>query len=180
MAEEEDRKKERSEREKRKPKVKILTQQEMLEEAKETEIKNREDLEILLRLEEERKRLPPPKKKNVGPRIVIKSSGGISTVSFTKSDIDVQSFMFPRYSPERSVAKPAVCVVTGQPAKYKDPKTGLPYANAAAFKRIQESSNPQKEFSVLPKAFPDRSASQNLKMASPDGDVQTQNTAQVK
>lgn len=29
------------------------------------------------------------------------------------------------------------CAITGLPAKYKDPKTGLPYANVAAFKELR-------------------------------------------
>jgi hypothetical protein len=32
------------------------------------------------------------------------------------------------------------CVVTGLDAKYKDPKTNLPYANLQAFKEIQKNS----------------------------------------
>ena len=33
---------------------------------------------------------------------------------------------------------PRLCVVTGLPAKYKDPVTGMPYANAEAFKAIRK------------------------------------------
>ena len=29
------------------------------------------------------------------------------------------------------------CVITGLPARYRDPQTRLPYANAAAFKELQ-------------------------------------------
>jgi len=35
-------------------------------------------------------------------------------------------------------AKKEVCVITGQPAKYRDPKTGHPYATAEAFRKIRE------------------------------------------
>ena len=34
--------------------------------------------------------------------------------------------------------KKAVCVITGQPAKYRDPKTGQPYATIEAFRKIRE------------------------------------------
>ncbi|MCL7040392.1 hypothetical protein MKW94_010050, partial [Papaver nudicaule] len=37
-----------------------------------------------------------------------------------------------------SYPQKAVCVVTGFPAKYRDPKTGLPYATKEAFKIIRE------------------------------------------
>jgi vacuolar protein sorting-associated protein 72 len=30
-----------------------------------------------------------------------------------------------------------VCVITGLPAKYRDPKTGLPYANTRAFSMLR-------------------------------------------
>lgn len=33
---------------------------------------------------------------------------------------------------------PPLCVITNQPARYRDPKTGLPYHNAYAFKKIQK------------------------------------------
>jgi vacuolar protein sorting-associated protein 72 len=32
---------------------------------------------------------------------------------------------------------PLVCAITGLPAKYKDPLTGKPYANAQAFKALR-------------------------------------------
>lgn len=32
---------------------------------------------------------------------------------------------------------PALCVITHQPAKYRDPKTGLPYHNSYAYREIQ-------------------------------------------
>jgi vacuolar protein sorting-associated protein 72 len=38
------------------------------------------------------------------------------------------------------LAKPAplpLCVITNHPAKYRDPKTGLPYYNSYAYKEIQ-------------------------------------------
>lgn len=32
---------------------------------------------------------------------------------------------------------PPLCVITSHPAKYRDPKTGLPYANSYAYREIQ-------------------------------------------
>lgn len=34
-------------------------------------------------------------------------------------------------------APPPLCVITNHPAKYRDPKTGLPYHNSYAYKEIQ-------------------------------------------
>ncbi len=35
------------------------------------------------------------------------------------------------------------CAITGLPAKYRDPVTGLPYANLEAFKIIREQHTPK-------------------------------------
>jgi hypothetical protein len=47
----------------------------------------------------------------------------------------------PAWMRPRPVAPPAkpMCCVTGQPARYRDPKTGLYHASAAAFKQIRLS-----------------------------------------
>ena len=55
---------------------------------------------------------------------------------------------FPRhYFPPQKVKYPEkpVCVVTGRPAKYKDPVTGLPYATIEAFKYIRQHRKRLKE-----------------------------------
>ncbi|GFQ08053.1 swr1 complex subunit 2 [Phtheirospermum japonicum] len=41
----------------------------------------------------------------------------------------------------------AMCAVTGLPAIYRDPKTGLPYANKEAFKIIRERFAKENNFS---------------------------------
>ncbi|KAH7041133.1 YL1 nuclear protein-domain-containing protein [Microdochium trichocladiopsis] len=41
------------------------------------------------------------------------------------------------------------CVITGQPARYKDPKTGLPYYNSFAYKEIQKLQKGEYKFSKL-------------------------------
>lgn len=55
---------------------------------------------------------------------------------------------FPReYFPNSKLKYPekATCVVTGRPAKYKDPVTGLPYATIEAFKYIRQHKKRLKE-----------------------------------
>lgn len=50
------------------------------------------------------------------------------------------------------LAKPAPaprCVITGQPARYKDPRTGLPYHNSFAYKEIQKLQKGEYKFSSL-------------------------------
>lgn len=51
---------------------------------------------------------------------------------------------FPHPSKVKHPEKP-VCVVTGRPAKYKDPVTGLPYATIEAFKYIRQHRKRLKE-----------------------------------
>lgn len=83
-----------------KPEVRKLTQKELLEEAAETEISNREDLKNLLRLEEERKRLPPPKVKQTGPCISVRSRDGKQTVSISDPNLDARAVLFPHIPPD--------------------------------------------------------------------------------
>ena len=61
-----------------------------------------------------------------------------ATVTF--SEVDAQPNVF-RFAPEEPPARrrgAVVCAVTGLPAKYLDPVTKKPYANAAAFKKLRE------------------------------------------
>lgn len=44
---------------------------------------------------------------------------------------------------------PPLCVITNQPARYRDPKTGLPYHNTYAFKEIQKLTKGNFKWSKL-------------------------------
>ena len=52
--------------------------------------------------------------------------------------------MRPRSAPAPPAQ--ALCIITGQPARYRDPATGLPYAGAEAFKELRR----RKEAGLLP------------------------------
>ncbi|GBG63650.1 hypothetical protein CBR_g38961 [Chara braunii] len=112
-----------------------LTQEEMLHEAAQTEIMNLQSLEIMLAREEEvKKKAIIQKETYTGPLIRFYSRGGINVLEFTKvhslpAEIQSKAPPYPRRS---------VCIITGLPAKYKDPKTGLPYATKEAFQLIRE------------------------------------------
>lgn len=80
-------------REMEKPEIRVLSQKEMLEEARETEVRNGESLKELLRLEEEKKRVPV-KKKGKGERMSVRSARDGETVSFTRKDADAKREMF--------------------------------------------------------------------------------------
>ncbi|KAH9734623.1 SWR1 complex subunit 2 [Citrus sinensis] len=114
---------------------KRITQEEMLLEAAQTEIMNLRNLErVLAREEEVKKRAIVHKAVYTGPQLRYLSKDGYSYLEFSKgvsfqSELSTTSVPYP----ER-----AVCAVTGLPAKYRDPKTGLPYATKEAFKIIRE------------------------------------------
>ncbi|XVF86168.1 hypothetical protein PTKIN_Ptkin18bG0018500 [Pterospermum kingtungense] len=114
---------------------KRMTQEEMLLEAAQTEIMNLRNLErVLAREEEVKKRAIVHKAEYSGPQIKYVSKDGSSYLEFSKG---------LSFHSELSTASPpcpekSICAVTGLPAKYRDPKTGLCYATKEAFKIIRE------------------------------------------
>jgi vacuolar protein sorting-associated protein 72 len=119
---------------KKRKKKKKLTQEELLAECAHTEVINTRSLQALLDIEEESKRKTQTKKrKESGALIRTYSYGGQSLYTFT--DPIGLPMVFDGFNDP--VPKPAVCAITGLPAKYKDPKTGQPYANAEAFKKLR-------------------------------------------
>eukprot|EP00898_Chlorokybus_atmophyticus_P003376 jgi/Chlat1/4039/Chrsp26S04091 len=110
-----------------------LTQEEMLQEAAQTEVQNLASLEYLLAVEEEIKKKATVKKAQyTGPLIRYHSKGGCTTLEFQDYEPKIFALKGLPY------VKKAVCAVTGLPAKYRDPKTGAPYATLEAFKILRE------------------------------------------
>lgn len=93
---EEKRRQRRAERDARRPRVRVPTQEELMLEAKETEVKNRESLNDLLRLEEERKRVPIRKKEAATHVVSVRDRDGRSTVSITDKEADARQVLFPQ------------------------------------------------------------------------------------
>ncbi|KAL2343576.1 hypothetical protein Fmac_004861 [Flemingia macrophylla] len=129
---------------------KRMTQEEMLLEAAQTEIMNLRNLErVLAREEEVKRRAIVHKTVYNGPQMRYISKDGCSYLEFIKgssfhSDIATMSVQCPEQP---------VCAVTGLPARYRDPKTGLPYATKEAFKVIRErflneNANSRKDMSM--------------------------------
>ncbi|OEL27870.1 SWR1 complex subunit 2 [Dichanthelium oligosanthes] len=100
------------------------------------QIMNLRNLErVLAREEEVKKKAVVHKDTYDGPTIRFFSRDGESRLEFINgasfgSELSTTSAPYPEKS---------VCVVTGLPAIYRDPKTGLPYATMEAFKIIRES-----------------------------------------
>ncbi|CAB4271713.1 unnamed protein product [Prunus armeniaca] len=114
---------------------KRMTQEEMLLEAAQTEIMNLRNLErVLAREEEVKKRAIVHKAVYTGPQVRYFSKDGCSYLEFSRG-LSFQSEISTTTAP---YPEKAVCAVTGLPAKYRDPKTGLPYATKDAFKIIRQ------------------------------------------
>lgn len=114
---------------------KRMSQEDMLLEAAQTEIMNLRNLErVLAREEEVKKRAIVHKEVYTGPQIRYLSKNGNSYIEFRngvsfESEISTKSVPYPQQ---------AFCAITGLPAKYRDPKTGLPYATKEAFQIIRK------------------------------------------
>lgn len=129
-----------------------VTQEELLEEAKITEMENLASLNVYIQLEEEKKKLRTIKKPVItGPVIRFQSlmmpdvesndpAGrkicSRNFLTFTDGTRFPQQYFpsqFPPQVPERSY-----CVVTGLPARYRDPVTNYPYVNSQAFRILRQ------------------------------------------
>ncbi|KAK6263543.1 hypothetical protein SCA6_018977 [Theobroma cacao] len=127
---------------------KRITQEEMLLEAAQTEIMNLRNLErVLAREEEVKKRAIIHKPVYSGPQIKYVSKDGKSpliAIDFSCSYLEFSkgsSFQSELSTTLPPYPEKAICAVTGLPAKYRDPKTGLSYATKEAFKIIRERFN---------------------------------------
>ncbi|KAK4371355.1 hypothetical protein RND71_010830 [Anisodus tanguticus] len=114
---------------------KKMTQEEMLLEAAQTEVMNLRNLErVLAREEEVKKRAIVHKAVYNGPKIrYITKNGNGYLIIISVSNFSNETCTGLPFNPQK-----AVCAVTGLPARYRDPKTGLPYATKEAFKIIRQ------------------------------------------
>ena len=117
-----------------------LTQAEILAEAAVTEISNLADLQRLLNAEEATlKKAERVKKVNVTPAIrkrsVKDTSTGESTVTLELRH--GAQLPYPLGAPRPKTPETARCAITGKVAKYRDPKTNLPYFDKKAFKELR-------------------------------------------
>ncbi|CAN1767931.1 SWR1 complex subunit 2 [Linum perenne] len=123
---------------------KKMSQEEMLLEAAQTEIMNLRNLErVLAREEEVKKRAAVSKAVYSGPQIRFSSKDGKLICSDPHRSCTYLEFKGLSFHSQLSTTpipypEKACCVVTGLPAKYRDPKTGKPYATIEAFKIIRQ------------------------------------------
>ncbi|EFX87536.1 hypothetical protein DAPPUDRAFT_187339 [Daphnia pulex] len=131
-----------------------LTQQQLLEEAKETELLNIQSLEKYHQLELEKKKTRVVKKAPTGPTIrylstsmpLIQENGTVATVdskqccertfvTFSNDSVLEANFSRTKVTPPQK----NFCPITRQRAKYFDPVTQLPYGTLQAFRILREA-----------------------------------------
>eukprot|EP00941_MAST-03F_sp_MAST-3F-sp1_P003099 g3099.t1 len=113
------------------------TQEEALFEAVATEMENRRYMRMMLNREAMKKKAPSSRKVAQGPMIRFHSKKGQpNTISFSDHFVEVPKVI---NCPSTVYTKrPTRCVITGRVARYKDPLTGKPFADLAAFKILRE------------------------------------------
>ncbi|KAK9865408.1 hypothetical protein WJX84_002071 [Apatococcus fuscideae] len=120
------------------PDVRPLTQAELLAEAAYTELENLRSLEAHLAAEEEfKKKASIKRSKYSGPliRFRSKSINQEAVVHF-----EIMNMLPPPELEASAAPEPAdesICVITGRSASYRDPDTGLPYADLEAYRELK-------------------------------------------
>lgn len=155
---------------KRKPSEhRVMTQEQLLEEAKITELKNLKSLEMFQRLELEKKKTKVIKPTYTGPmiryhsvtmpaveeietengKLESKVVGKCSRNFITFTDENTMKDFF-NYEKPKPVTR-STCIVTRLPARYFDPLTKQPSANLTAYRIIREAYYTQLEKKVDPR-----------------------------
>ena len=138
-------------------KVPVLTQEQLLEEAKKTEVENLASLEAYARMEAQKKTYKIKDHTISGPAIryhsvtmpTFERDGGLTTEKYSRNFLvftdtsTIPTSIFPTEKPSKP--KSLYCKVTGLPAKYIDPLTKFPYSTAQAFKVIRDRYVKEKE-----------------------------------
>ncbi|CAG8465033.1 2308_t:CDS:10 [Funneliformis mosseae] len=62
-------------------------------------------------------------------------------IIFKDFDKKLEAELFQEWKINPKEIEKAICPITGEPAKYRDPKSGVPYANMDAYKRLQQIRN---------------------------------------
>ncbi|KAL1507412.1 hypothetical protein AB1Y20_008255 [Prymnesium parvum] len=128
-----------------------LTQEELLAEARQTEIINKASLQKMLQQQEEKRKVVVRSTNHSGPRVKYSSKRIGDSVINTQTFIDCPipeciDAVAPPY------ALPLKCPVTGLPAKYFDPVSNQPYANLDAFKALRGRPGRRQQSFALPAA----------------------------
>jgi hypothetical protein len=116
------------------------SQAEVLQDAAHTTLENLASLDAMLRSARANKAARRERaREDAGKRVCLRSSAKAGSVL-----VFIGADEVPPVLRSRPIAPPeaAVCAVTGKPAKYRDPRTGSYYADAAALKTLRQAETP--------------------------------------
>ncbi|KAJ1741187.1 Vacuolar protein sorting-associated protein 72 [Coemansia sp. RSA 989] len=138
----------------------LLTQEQLLEEAKQTEVENLEKLKEFQNMEaqekQQQRRLASRKKPlMVQPishwesRLVPEISapaGAISTAAhietnYSLKQLDDEEILLNPWISNAPTMPPKLCPITGKPARYFHPRVKVPYSDARAYRILEELAN---------------------------------------
>ncbi|KAJ2013965.1 Vacuolar protein sorting-associated protein 72 [Coemansia sp. S610] len=124
-----------------------LTQEQLLEEAKLTEIGNVEKLRDFQEQEAEEKRLQRVLGARKAPLLVrpvvhwksmLREGDRVPRTVFALDSLDEDRYPLDPWSRRVALVPPGMCPVTGLPGKYFHPRARVPYANARAYRVLEE------------------------------------------
>eukprot|EP01083_Nonionella_stella_P156194 505472_1 len=117
-------------------KARVFSQAELMAEARVTEFRNARSLKEMLAREEKKKKVVIKKKKIVGAFMRYHSTRRPRTFTFVGSPCEA-IVAFPKETQSEPYPSSTKCAITGQPAKYFDPRTREPFATADAFRQLR-------------------------------------------
>eukprot|EP01083_Nonionella_stella_P079174 217015_1 len=117
-------------------KARVFSQAELMAEARVTEFHNARSLKEMLAREEKKKKVVIKKKKIVGAFMRYHSTRRSRTFTFVGSPCEA-IVAFPKETQSEPYPSSTKCAITGQPAKYFDPRTREPFATADAFRQLR-------------------------------------------
>lgn len=123
-----------------------FTQKQLLDDALKTEVVNAKWLQSQKLAEDERSALAKPVKKQVDRiKRTLSRRGAYTTITFSEVE-DMPRILTEHTEP---TVPNKVCVITGLPAKYRDPKTGHPFANLDAYRQLKRMYHDKQPSHVL-------------------------------
>ncbi|KAJ2156742.1 Vacuolar protein sorting-associated protein 72 [Coemansia sp. RSA 552] len=123
------------------PATQALTQEQLLAEAKLTEIANLEKLRDFQEQEAEEKQLQRQAARRSEPlmiRPVAHWASSAAGTTYALQRLDDSHFSYNPWATRAPPRPPKICPVTGLPARYFHPRAKVPYANAKAYRILEE------------------------------------------
>lgn len=109
----------------------------MVEEAtrKKAEVKRARYVGPMIRIRSGKRKMPVSSKDDEGV-----ATDGVENEYVEVTTLEVQNMQMPSWLQSQRAPPPRqrpLCVITGKPARYRDPVTGLPYYDSEAYKELK-------------------------------------------